>query len=140
MQIGSFLRGTLPTGTTVTVEQDGSAIEVCNAASSNTSVIFTGISIPPNSCRTDNDADGFFNPTEAFISTDPDLACGVGAWPPDVNDSTDVDIFDIPPLKASFGSSWPEAAYSPRVDFNASNDVNIADVGIFKRFFLLSCS
>jgi hypothetical protein len=140
MQIGSFLRGTLPTGTTVTVEQDGSAIEVCNAASSNTSVIFTGISIPPNSCRTDNDADGFFNPTEAFIGTDPDLACGVGAWPPDVNDSTDVDIFDIPPLKASFGSSWPEAAYSPRVDFNASNDVNIADVGIFKRFFLLSCS
>ena len=141
MQIGPFLRGTLPTGTTVTVQQAGSAIEVCNsAASGSTSVTFTGISIPPGSCRTDNDADGFFNPTEAFIGTDPDLACGVGAWPPDVNDSTDVDIFDIPPLKASFGSEPPNAAYNARVDFNASNNVNIADVGIFKRFFGLSCS
>jgi len=140
MQLGSFLRGTLPTGTTVSAEQAGSAITVCNSASSSAPVTFTGISIPPNSCRTDNDVDGFFNPTETFIGTDPDLACGVGAWPPDVNDSTGVDIFDIPPLKASFGSSWPEAAYSPRVDFNGSNNVNIADVGIFKRFFLLSCS
>jgi hypothetical protein len=33
-----------------------------------------------------------------------------------------------------------DPAYSARVDFNASNTVNIADVGIFKRFFGLSCS
>jgi hypothetical protein len=140
MQLGAFLRGTLPTGTTVTAQQAGSATEVCNSASSSASVTFTGISIPPNSCRTDNDADGFFNPTEAFIGTDPDLACGVGAWPPDVNDSTDVDIFDVPPLKASFGSSSGQAAYNARVDFNASSNVNIADVAILKRFFGLSCS
>jgi len=140
MQLGAFLRGTLPTGTTVTAQQAGSAITVCNSASSSTSVTFTGISIPPNSCWTDNDADGFFNPTETFVGTDPDLACGAGAWPPDVDDSAEVDIFDIPPLKASFGSSSGQAAYNARVDFNASNNVNIADVGIFKRFFGVSCS
>jgi hypothetical protein len=67
MQIGSFLRGTLPTGTTVTVQQDGSAITVCNsAASGSTSVTFTGIPILPGWCWTDDDADGFFNPTEDF--------------------------------------------------------------------------
>jgi hypothetical protein len=140
MQIGPFLRGTLPTGTTVTAEQAGSAITVCNSASSSTSVTFTGISIPPNSCWTDNDADGFFNPTETFIGTDPDLACGAGAWPPDVNSSRSVDLSDIPPLKAAYGSSSGEAAYNARVDFNASNNVEIADVAILKRFFLLSCS
>jgi hypothetical protein len=140
MQLGPFLRGTLPTGTTVTVQQDGSAIEVCNSESSSTSVTFTGISIPAGSCSTDNDADGFFNPTETFVGTDPDLACGVGAWPPDVDDSGDVDIFDVAPLKASFGSSSGQAAYNRRVDFNASNNVNIADVAILKRFFLQSCS
>jgi len=139
MQIGSFLRGSLPTGTTVTAQQAGSAITVCNSASSSTSVTFTGISIPPNSCRTDSDADGFFDPTETFIGTDPNLACGAAAWPPDVNGSTEVDIFDVPPLKASFGSSSGGAAYNARVDFNASNNVNIADVSIFKRFFGLSC-
>jgi hypothetical protein len=140
MQMGSFLRGTLPTGTTVTVQQDGSAIEVCNSASSSTSVTFTGISILPNSCWTDSDADGFFDPTETFMGTNPNLACGAGAWPPDVNDSGTVDISDIPPLKAAFGSSYPDAAYNARVDFNASNNVEIADVAILKRFFLLSCS
>jgi hypothetical protein len=140
MQLGAFLRGTLPTGTTVTAQQAGSAITVCNSASSSTSVTFTGISIPPNSCRTDSDADGFFDPTETFMGTSPNLACGVAGWPPDTNNSAEVDIFDIPPLKASFGSSSGEAAYNARVDFNATNNVNIADVSIFKRFFGLSCS
>jgi hypothetical protein len=140
MQIGSFLRGSLPTGTTVTADQAGSAIEVCNSASSSTSVIFTGISILPNSCRTDSDVDGFFDPTETFMGTSPNLACGVAGWPPDTDNSAEVDIFDIAPLKASFGSSSVDPAYSARVDFNASNTVNIADVGIFKRFFGLSCS
>jgi hypothetical protein len=140
MQIGSFLGGTLPTSTTVTAEQVDSAITVCNSASSSKSVAFSGISMPPNSCWTDNDADGFFNPTETFIGTDPDLACGAGAWPPDVNNSGDVDISDIPPLKVAFGSSSGEPAYNRRVDFNASNNVEIADVAILKRFFLLSCS
>jgi hypothetical protein len=139
MQIGSFLGGTLYTGTTITAEQAGSAITVCNLAGSSTSVAFTGISMPPDSCLTDNDADGFFNPTETYIGTDPDLACGAGAWPPDVNNDGDVDISDIPGLKAAFGSSLGQPAYSPRVDFNASNNVNIADVGIWKSFFLLSC-
>jgi len=140
MQIGSFLGGTLPTSTTVSAEKAGGAITVCNSASSSTSVTFTGISIPAGQCRTDSDADGFFDPTETFIGTDPDLACGAGAWPPDVNNSGDVDISDIPPLKVAFGSSSGEPAYNRRVDFNASNNVEIADVAILKRFFLLSCS
>jgi hypothetical protein len=139
MQIGSFLGGTLYTGTTVTVQQAGSATEVCNSASSSRSVAFTGIEIAAGQCRTDSDADGFFDPTETFIGTNPDLACGAGAWPPDVNNSGSVDISDIPPLKVAFGSSSGEPTYNRRVDFNASSNVEIADVAVWKSFFLLSC-
>ena len=140
MQIGTFLRGTLPTSTTVTVQQTGNTITVCNSASSSTSVTFTGISIPPNSCLTDSDADGFFDPTETSMGSDSNLACGPSAgWPPDFNDSEEVDIFDVGPLKAAFGSTSGQPAYSARVDLNADTFINIADLAILKRFFGQSC-
>jgi hypothetical protein len=141
MQIGAFLRGTLPTDTTTTVERDEDAITVCNATSSSTSITFTGISIPPGSCRTDSDADGFFDPTETYIGTNPSLACGVGvaAWPPDFDDSGEVDIFDVGPLKNAFGTQTGDPLYSVRVDLNGDTFINIADLGILKRFFGQSC-
>jgi hypothetical protein len=140
MQIGALLRGTLPTSTTVTVQQTGSEIIVCNSVSSSASVTFTGISIPPNSCRADSDSDGFFDPTETYMGTDSSLACGPSAgWPPDFDDSGEVDIFDVGPWKAAFGSKSGEAAYSARVDLNADAFINIVDLAILKWFFGLTC-
>ena len=145
-QIGSFLRGTLPSSTTTTITRAGAVTTVCNSAASSTSIVFTGIAIPPNSCRTDSDTDGFFDPTEVIMGTDPDVACGVGAWPPNLDDSGDntVDIFDVGPLKAAFGASPGNIAYNARVDLNAesptSTTINIADVSILKRFFGQLCS
>jgi hypothetical protein len=139
MQIGAFLRGTLPTATTTTVQRIGDVITVCNAAGSSTSITFTGIAIPPNSCVTDSDADGFFDPAETYMGTDSNLACGVAGWPPDFDDSGEVDIFDVGPLKAAFGSAFGQPAYNARVDLNADIFINIADLAILKRFFGQSC-
>jgi hypothetical protein len=139
VQIGAFLRGTLPTDTTTTVERDEDAITVCNAASSSTSIIFTGIAIPPSFCGTDSDTDGFFDPTETYIGTDPNLACGLAGWPPDFDDSGEVDIFDVGPLKNAFGTQTGDPLYSVRVDLNGDTFINIADLGILKRFFGRSC-
>jgi hypothetical protein len=139
------LKGTLPAGTTVTVSETGAAVAVCNSGASSTSVAFTGIVIAPGSCSpTDSDGDGFFDATENFIfgnTTSKDVACSPGAWPPNLNDSSDnsVDIFDVGPLKPAFGSTFGQAAYLTRVDLNGDNAVNIADLGLLKRFFGLSC-
>jgi hypothetical protein len=139
MQIGAFLRGTLPTDTTTTVERDEDAITVCNAAGSSTSITFTGIAIPPNNCLTDSDADGFFDPTETYMGTDSNLACGLAGWPPDFDDSGEVDIFDVGPLKNAFGTQTGDPLYSVRVDLNGDTFINIADLGILKRFFGQLC-
>jgi len=138
MSIGNFLRGSLPTGTKAAVSKTGSATTVCNTGSSG-DITFTGIVITPGYCLTDSDTDGFFDPTEGYIGTSTTLACGVGAWPPDFDDSGEVDIFDVGPFKNAFGTKTGDPLYSVRVDLNADTFINIADLGILKRFFGRSC-
>ena len=138
MSIGNFLRGSLPTGTKAAVSKTGSATTVCNTGSSG-DITFTGIVITPGYCLTDSDTDGFFDPTEGYIGTSTTLACGVGAWPPDFDDSGEVDIFDVGPLKNAFGTKTGDPLYSVRVDLNGDTFINIADLGILKRFFGQLC-
>jgi len=135
-----FLRGTLPSGTKTRVTKTGNATEVCNTGISG-NITFTGITITPGQCLTDSDTDGFFDGTETFIGTDPNDACFPGSdpWPPDQNSSGAVNIFDVGPVKAAFGSVSGEPAYSTRTDLNADTVVNISDLGILKRFFGQAC-
>lgn len=58
---------------------------------------------------TDSDGDGFSDVVETSAGTDPLVVCGVNAWPPDTNDDTYVDIFDISTLAGSFGDAVPPA-------------------------------
>jgi Calcineurin-like phosphoesterase len=58
----------------------------------------------------DSDADGFTNGVESYAGTNPSLACGVDAWPADINNDGFSDMFDIIPLANSFGVSVPPAS------------------------------
>ena len=78
----------------------------------------------------DEDCDGFTTADENIIGTDPNLACGPDAWPPDINDSLQVDIFDVlflaPPV---FFSTPPGPPYDARLDLNADGTIiDIFDV------------
>lgn len=50
----------------------------------------------------DPDCDGWTTADENFMGTNPNLACGVSAWPPDFNDDRFVNVFDLGILKAFF--------------------------------------
>ena len=77
----------------------------------------------------DDDCDGWMTDDEIFIGTDPNLACGPGAWPPDFDDDRIVDIFDVlvlaPPV---FFSSAPDPPYQARFDLVPSGQIDIFDV------------
>ncbi len=92
--------------------------------------------VPPD----DSDCDGWSTGDENFIGTDPNLACGLAAWPPDFNDSNKADIFDIFILKPSFFKNADDPAYTVRVDLDASSKVDIFDIIRLKPFFFLSCT
>jgi uncharacterized cupredoxin-like copper-binding protein len=87
---------------------------------------------------TDSDGDGYTDAKEAFMGTDPLLACSIDsipdnedpdAWPPDFNDDQAVNILDVfrltPPV---FNSSPPDPDYSQRKDLNADGTINIVDI------------
>ncbi len=86
----------------------------------------------------DPDCDGFSTANESGMQTNPALACGSGAWPPDFNDDALVGIDDVLALKPVFGSSIPPA--SPRFDLTASGSVGISEVLALKPFFGAGCT
>ncbi len=88
----------------------------------------------------DPDCDGWSTGDENFIGTDPNLACGLAAWPPDFNDSNRVDIFDVNLLKPAFFSSAPGPPYQARLDLIPDNTIDIFDVNRLKPVFFLSCT
>jgi len=92
--------------------------------------------VPPD----DSDCDGWSTGDENFIGTDPNLACGVLAWPPDFNDDQIVDIFDVNHLKPAFFSSAPGPPYQTRLDLKPNNTIDIFDVNELKPYFFLSCT
>ncbi len=88
----------------------------------------------------DPDCDGWNTGDESFIVTDPNLACGAAAWPPDFNDSNKVDIFDIIILKPAFFSTAPGPPYQARFDLKPDDKIDIFDIIRLKPFFFLSCT
>src|SRR6266542_5820368 len=57
----------------------------------------------------DSDGDGFTNGVESSAGTDPFLACGVDAWPADINNDDFSDGTDITIIAGSFGKAVPPA-------------------------------
>jgi len=102
----------------------------------NTDQLLPPWAIPPG----DPDCDGWTTDDENFIGTDPNLACGLAAWPPDFNDSQKLDIFDIIILKPAFFSTAPGPPYQARFDLNPSDKIDIFDIIRLKPFFFLSCT
>ena len=88
----------------------------------------------------DTDGDGFSDGDEVFMGTNPVLACGVAALPPDFNSDQSVDIFDVNILKPALFSSAPGPPYSVRLDLKPDNNIDIFDINRLKPFFFLSCT
>ena len=65
--------------------------------------------------NSDSDKDGFTNGVESYAGTNHRLACGVEAWPADIDNDSFVDTADIGPLTNDFGLAVPLAA-PPRHD------------------------
>ena len=99
-----------------------------------------------NNCNDDDDdGDGFSDAVEEYVGTAPLANCAwvVGvhpAWPPDFDDSQDVNIIDVLTLKPAFGSAAGDAGYVARADLNADGDINIVDVLALKSDFGTSCN
>jgi hypothetical protein len=105
----------------------------------------------------DGDYDGFADGTELFVGTDAVAACAatgtaddeaLDAWPPDFNDSRNVNLVDLTGVpnsfKNSFGATDPDPNYFARFDLSMDGLINIVDlVGVpnsFKSTFGMSCA
>ena len=87
----------------------------------------------------DTDGDGFTDEVEAFMGTDPRLACGSGAWPPDFNDDTRVNLADVFLFRSHFATIDGDPDYDRRFDLNADGRINLADVFILRQYFATQC-
>ncbi len=92
------------------------------------------------SASADSDEDGFTNAVETYIGTDPFDSCsdnpGEDAWPPDINNDTEVDIFDVLYYR------WKLAPkpYDNRYDLNADGSVDILDVLLYRGLLGTQCA
>jgi Calcineurin-like phosphoesterase len=88
----------------------------------------------------DSDADGFTNGVESYAGTNPTLACGVDAWPADINNDGFSDIFDIVPLTNNFGVSVPPAPARHNISPDRPDGfVDIFDIVRMANTFAKSC-
>ena len=97
----------------------------------------TNITLDPGS--SDTDGDGFSNYLENKIGTDPNYKCiipnGISAWPPDLDNSRQVDISDVVAVVQKVGTN------QARYDLNVDGKVDTADVGtVQKTYYFKSCT
>lgn len=86
-----------------------------------------------NTSDSDDDGDGFSDSSESWMLTDSLKPCNDGSgypdWPPDFDDSRNVNILDVvqltPPV---FGSAKGDDAYERRKDLKPDDAINILDV------------
>jgi len=82
----------------------------------------------------DSDTDTFSDGIESYVGTDPALACGTSAWPPDVNSDSFSDITDVISLTGYFGKPVGAAPNSPvRYDFAPAVPDGFVDVSDLSR-------
>ncbi len=88
---------------------------------------------------TDTDGDDWIDGAEQVITTDPADDCpddpSDDAWPPDEDNSTEVNILDVLLFKPVLGGS-----YDPRYDLDAGGAVDILDVLMYKPYINASCT
>ena len=82
----------------------------------------------------DSDGDGFKDSLEVYMGTNPNLACGTNAWPPDINNDRKVDLFnDIAAIINKNGTN------ERRYDLNADGNIDVNDTEIVKSYYDKSC-
>jgi len=88
----------------------------------------------------DSDGDGWNDYLEGRIGTNPNLACGVDAWPADTSNDGSVQIDDVFYAASRFGQGSGGPSYSARAEI-ASQDgaIQIDDVFAFASRFGQSC-
>jgi len=88
----------------------------------------------------DADSDGWSDGAEASIGTNPALACGVDAWPADINNDGLSDIFDIVYLTNNFAVSVPPAPSRQDIAPDPPDAmVDIFDISKMASFFAQHC-
>jgi hypothetical protein len=101
----------------------------------------------------DCDDDQYSDHVEMYVGTDALDACPDGAnddaWPPDINNSTVVNITDVVAFRAKMNYCASEASYDPRFDLNQQvsggcappeKAVNIADITLYRPILNTSCT
>ena len=88
----------------------------------------------------DSDCDGFTTDDENFMGTNPDLACGLDAWPPDVNNSTRVDVVDAILFAPVILSNPGDPEYDARFNLDTEGGIDIIDVLLLGPVILESCT
>ena len=88
----------------------------------------------------DEDCDGTTTALENFLGTDPNLACGVNAWPPDTTDNGTVNTFDFLLMLNSWQLSTGQEGYIQRADLNGNGTVNTFDFLPVLAVWQLSCT
>lgn len=78
----------------------------------------------------DTDSDGFSNTLEAYMGTNPNLACGVNAWPPDFDNSTKVEYGDFIIFLDHYKTVIGDANYGKRYDLTADGKINEDDYNV----------
>ena len=128
-----YLSGSDPTNP----DTDGDGVlDGADASPQDASADICGNTFPAD----DPDGDGWNTTDETFIGTDPNLACGNNAWPPDFNSDGTVSISDVLALKPGFNSQSGDENYDQRLDLNADGRISIADVLALKPVFNQSCT
>jgi hypothetical protein len=92
--------------------------------------------VPPN----DPDCDGFTSSQEAFLGTDPALACGPNAWPVDLNDDQLANGADLLMYGAILGHASADPQYQARFDLNGDGKISGSDLLEFAPFFGKRCT
>lgn len=88
----------------------------------------------------DPDCDGFTTALESYVGTDPNVACGADAWPPDINSDGDANNLDFLPILLSWLKSTGEPGFNQRVDLNQDEAVNNLDFLPILNLWLKSCT
>lgn len=88
----------------------------------------------------DTDGDGFTDFVEGYMGTDANLACGVNAWPPDLNNDGVVDSLDTTLIQGRYLTKVGDANYEKRYDLNADGLINTLDLALVGKYYGKSCA
>lgn len=98
------------------------------------------LAITPFAVAVDTDSDGFDDATEQFVGTNPNLACGINAWPVDLNNDGKVSLADVLAFSPSFNSNSNQSNYDKRFDLDMNGSISLADILRMQLYFGHRCT